>query len=145
MTNKSINGAYLLPLNPMGKLKGGTRFDISLGEVKSPASHIQSMNLEPGGTVVSQGLHLKNPRKDRQCFPGARTQDLDGHGSVALSTVCCSALMVDGVLLQDQDLLRSKQLEKEAEQSSQISVTFCSRSAMSQSYYRQCKETAFKL
>lgn len=145
MTNKSINGAYLLPLNPMGKLKGGTRVDISLGEVKSPASHIQSMNLEPGGTVVSQGLHLKNPRKDRQCFPGARTQDLDGHGSAALSTVCCSALMVDGVLLQDQDLLRSKQLEKEAEQSSQISVTFCSRTAMSQSYYRQRKETAFKL
>lgn len=60
--------------------------------------------------------------------------------------VCCSALMVDGALLQDQDLLRSKQLkEKETEQSSQISVTFCNRSARSQSHYRQCKETAFKL
>lgn len=76
--------------------------------------------------------------------PGPKTQM--SMVPVAPSAVCCSVLMVDDVLPQDQDLLRSKQLkEKETEESSQTSVTFCSRSAMSQSYHRHCKETAFKL
>lgn len=80
MTNKNTNGIYLLPLSPMRKVMGGMRFDISLGEVKSPASQIQFHECCPG-TAVSQGIHLKNPRKDRQCFPWARTQDPDEHGS----------------------------------------------------------------
>lgn len=66
---------YLLPFSLMRKLKGGMRFDISLCEMRNPASHIQSINLEPVGTVVSQGLHLKNPRKVGVSHePGAKTQ-----------------------------------------------------------------------
>lgn len=129
----------------MRKMKGGIRFDISLGEVKGTVSHIQ---LHKCGNCRDSGLPgtISEKRKEGQTVhePGPKTQK--SIVSVAPSAVCCSALMADGVLLQDQYPLRSKQLkEKETEQSSQISVTFCSRSIMPQSYYRQCKETALKL
>lgn len=69
MTNKNINCMYLFPLSPMRKMKGGMRFDMSPGEVKSPASHIQ---FHESGTCRDSGLlgcTSEKPKEGQAVFP----------------------------------------------------------------------------
>lgn len=47
----------------MRKMKGGMRFDISLGEVKSPASHIP---FHESGTCRDSGLPGCTPEKPKE-------------------------------------------------------------------------------